>query len=291
MLTQLLAILAPIYICIGLGFLWYRIGRRYDTELVTQLITDVGAPCLVFSSLVGIEAGSDRMLVMVGATLAALSSFALVGALILRIAGLPATSFLAPLVFPNTGNMGLPVCLFAFGQEGLALAACFFATTAIAHFTVGQWLWSGRVSFTQLFRTPLSYAALAAAAVLGGDVEVPSWVLETTRLLGSFTIPLMQFTLGVTLARFAPGRLSRGASLSALRLGLGLGVGVGLAWLLGLTGVMRGVFILDCAMPVAVFNYMLAERYQRDAVDVAGLVVLSTLVSLVSLPLILAAVL
>jgi hypothetical protein len=187
--------------------------------------------------------------------------------------------------------MGLPVCLFAFGSEGLALGACFFATTAIAHFTVGQWLWSGRVSLTLIFRTPLAYAACAASWVLTAGLTVPDWVLETTRLLGSFTIPLMQFTLGVSLARFASGRLSRGLSLTALRLGMGLLVGVGLSMLLDLRGVMRGVFILDCAMPVAVFNYMLAERYQRDPVDVAGLVVLSTLVSLVSLPLILASVL
>lgn len=291
MVTHLLAILAPIYLCIGLGFLWSRLGRRYDTELVTQLITDVGAPCLVFSSLVGLDVGSGRMATMVGATLAALASFAVLGAAILRVARLPATSFLAPLVFPNTGNMGLPVCLFAFGDEGLALGACFFATTAIAHFTVGQWLWSGRVSLLQLFRTPLAWAAAAAAWVLWVEVALPGWVLETTRLLGSFTIPLMQFTLGVSLASFASGRLSRGLSLAALRLGMGLLVGLGLAEALDLRGVMRGVVILDCAMPVAVFNYMLAERYRRDPADVAGLVVLSTLVSLVSLPLILASVL
>jgi predicted permease len=286
--SQLLPILAPIYICIGLGFVWARLGRRYDTELVTRLITDVGAPCLVFTSLVELDADSDRMLAMVGATLAALASFAVLGAAFLRAAGLPATSFLAPLVFPNTGNMGLPVCLFAFGPEGLALGACFFATTAIVHFTVGQWLWSGRVSLAQLFRTPLAYGAVAAAVVLSTGAETPEWLLRTTRLLGSFTIPLMQLTLGVSLARFAAGRLSRGVLLSALRFGVGLGVGAGLAELLGLTGVARGVFIVDCTMPVAVFNYMLAERYQRDPADVAGLVVLSTLVSLVSLPLILA---
>ncbi len=287
MFEQLVPILAPVYVCVGVGFLWARLDRPYDTELVTQLITDVAAPCLVFSSLVALEMDRDRLLVMAGATLAALVSFAVIGAIALRVAGLPTRTYLAPLVFPNAGNMGLPVCLFAFGEEGLALGATFFAVAALTHFTVGQWLWSGRASLGQLLRTPLAYAAVLSGVVLFGDLPTPGWVIETTRLLGGFAIPLMQFTLGVSLARYLPSRLPRAVGLSTLRLSMGLAVGLGLSELLGLEGLMRSVLVLDCAMPVAVFNYMLAERYGRDPTDVAGLVVVSTLLALVTLPLIL----
>jgi predicted permease len=287
-LAELLSIVAPVYICAGLGYGWARLGRRYDTELVTELITDIGAPCLVFSSLVSIAVAPQAMAQMVWATLAALLCFAAIGAVVLRLAGLPHNSFLPPMVFGNTGNMGLPICLFAFGEEGLALGVCYFATTAISHFTAGQWLWSGRVSFTQLLRTPLAWSAVLAAGVLVSGASLPEWVHNTTGLIGDFTIPLMQFTLGVSLGQLELGRVPRGVALATLRLGMGFGVGVALAALLGLQGVSRGVFILDSAMPVAVFNYMLAERYGRTPGEVAGVVVLSTLISFATIPLILA---
>jgi len=287
-LVELVSIVAPVYVCVGLGFVWARLGRRYDTALITGLITDIGAPCLVFSSLVALDVDAERILTMVGATLLALTCFAVLGGGVLRFARVPLNSFLAPMVFPNTGNMGLPVCLFAFGPEGLALGACFFATTSLMHFTVGQWLWSGRASPGLLVRTPLAWSAALAGGVLWAHVEVPSWIVETTRIMGGFTIPLMQFTLGYSLARFTAGHARRSLALTALRLGMGVAVGVGLSRLLGLEGIARGVFILDCAMPVAIFNYMLAERYGRDPLDVAGVVMTSTLVSFVSLPLLLA---
>jgi len=287
-LIELLSIVAPIYITVGLGYGWARSGRRYDTELITELIMTVGAPCLVFSSLVRLEMAPSALAAMAGATLVALVGFAAVAGLILRAARLPLTSFVAPMVFANTGNMGLPVCLFAFGQEGLALGVCVYATCAISQYTLGLWLWSGEVSFRQLVRTPLTYGALFSVLVLASGVSVPVWIQRTTTLLGDFTIPLMQFTLGVTLGRLRLGGAPRIFVLSLLRIGMGFALGIGLGALLGLEGVTRGVFILQCAMPVAVLNYLLAEKYGRSPGDVASLVLLSTLISLVTLPLILA---
>jgi predicted permease len=287
-LVELLSIVAPIYITVGLGYGWARSGRRYDTELITELIMTVGAPCLVFSSLVRLEMAPSALAEMAGATLVALACFAAVAGLILRIARLPLTSFVAPMAFANTGNMGLPVCLFAFGQEGLALGVCVYATCAISQYTLGLWLWSGEVSLRQLARTPLAYGALFSVLAVASGVSVPEWIQQTTTLLGDFTIPLMQFTLGVTLGRLRLGRAPRIFALSGLRIGMGFALGIALSGLLGFEGVTRGVFILQCSMPVAVLNYLLAEKYNRSPADVASLVLLSTLMSLVALPLILA---
>lgn len=291
MLGELLSIVAPIYIAIGVGFAWARAGRRWDTDLITDLIMTVGAPCLVFSSLVGLEVEPAAMAQMAAAALAAFATLAALGALILRAFRIPLTSFLAPIVFPNAGNMGLPVCLFAFGQEGLALGVCFYAVAAVTQYTAGLWIWSGRISGRELVRTPLAWSAAIAAVMIAVGVPAPSWLSRTTEMLGGLTIPLMQFSLGVSLSRLRLGALPRTIGLSALRLLLGLGVGWGLANVFGLTGVARGVLILDCTMPVAVLNYLLAERYQRSPSEVASLVVMSTLISLLTLPLVLLAVL
>ena len=287
MLAQLLSIVLPVYLCAGLGYFWVRSGRRYDTAFVTDLVMMVGAPCLTFSSLIRVGLDLDRLLGMAGAVVLATSCLALLGAGALRLMGAPLSTFLAPISFGNTGNMGIPICYFAFGDEGLALGVCFYATTALLQFTVGQWFWSGRVSFSQLAREPLAFAALAALGVIAFDVAVPAWLLRTTRLLGDFTIPLMQLTLGVSLARLELARVPRSFVVACLKLGLGACVGYALAAGLGFEGVARGVLILDCAMPVAVINYMFAARYERSPTDVASAIVFSTLLSFLSVPILL----
>jgi len=287
-LSELAAIVAPIYVTIGLGYGWRRSGRAWDRALVTDLVMTIGAPCLVFSSLAAMDVDPRAMAEMALASLAALVALGVLAALVLRVAGLPATSFLAPIVFPNSGNMGLPVCLFAFGAEGLALAVCFFAVATFGQYSAGIWIWQGRISGGELLRTPLTWSVALAVAIVVFELPVPTWILRTTEMIGGLTIPLMQFSLGVSLVGLEVAKLPRSLALSLLRLGLGLAVGWALAVAFGLTGAARGVLILDCSMPVAVLNYLLAERYQRSPSEVASLVLLSTLISLVSLPLILA---
>lgn len=286
MVSELVAIVTPVYLIAGLGFGWARASRHYDSPFVTDLVMTVGAPCLVFSSLSRLEGNSDLLLTMVAATVAALLSFFVLGSVLLRLAGLSVSTFLGPLSFGNTGNMGLPLCLFAFGNEGLALGMCFFATTSIAHYTLGQWLWSGRVSLAEV-NTPLTWSVVAAVAALALDLPVPVWLSRTVDLLGGITIPLMQLSLGVSLARLSLADLPRTLALSLARLALGVGVGVAIAELFSLEGIARGVLILDCAMPAAVLNYMMAERYGRSPREIASVVVLSTLLSFLTLPLLL----
>ena len=288
MFEQLFAILAPVYLSIGVGFLWRRIGRPIDNQLIADLCMNLGAPCLVFSSLVALDVELSALARLAVIIPVAFVIFALVGFAGLRLSGLAPRSYLAPLIFPNTGNLGLPICLFAFGSEGLLYAIVIFAITSVVQFTVGQWIWSGKISFRQLARTPLVYAVFAGLMVIVTDAEVPAWLLRTTQSLGGITIPLMQFTLGVSLATLKVKRLPRSFALGGLRLGMGFAVGVGLASAFELTGVIRGVVILDCAMPAAVANYLFAEKFNRDPDEVAGVVVASTTMSLVALPLILA---
>jgi predicted permease len=287
----MLEIVAPVYLCAGLGWLWVRTGRPYDTALMTDLVMLVGAPCLTFSSLTGGEVRGAVLLEMMGGVFLATTTMALIAATLLRVLGLPLGTYLAPLTFGNTGNMGIPICYFAFGPEGLALAICFYATTAFLQFTAGQCMWSGRVSFSELVRAPLIWASLLAGGVLAADVEVPRWILRTTTLMGDFTIPIMQFTLGVSLARLELRSLPRSLGLASVKLTMGASVGAAVGWLLGFEGVAFGVMVLDCAMPVAVFNYMFASRYDRSPSEVASVIVLSTLLAFVMLPILLSLVL
>ncbi len=288
MIAQIAAILAPTAAATLVGWLWSRHGPGIDRRRTTDLIMLLGAPCLVFHGLVSAELDAAAMGEMAAASAAALLAFALVAAPILRLAHLELPTFLAPMVFGNAGNMGLPVCLFAFGPEGLALALVFFAVTSVVHFSLGIALWSGRISLAAIARTPLALAALLAVGVKLTDFPVPGWLLDTAGLLGGCAVPLMLLSLGAAIAELRVERLGRQAALAALRLGMGAGVGLGLSRLLGLEGVARGVLVLQAAMPVAVVNHLMAERYGRSPDDVAGVIVLSTLGSLLTFPLLLA---
>jgi len=284
---DLFAIIAPVFVCTALGWAWVRAGRSYDRELITILIADIGAPCLVFSRLVDLDVEPEAMAEMAMAALISVACFAVSGIVILRLARLPYHTFLCPLVFGNQGNMGLPVCLFAFGEEGLALAIAYFSVTVTLQFTAGISIWSGRLSLGELARTPLIYAVVLAAAVLVSGATVPAWIWNTTDILGGFAIPLMLVTLGAALAELRVARIGRSIVLAFCRLGIGFGVGVALAALLDLGGVARGVLVLQCAMPAAVFNYLFAQRYGRAPEEVASIVVVSTLLAFAGLPLLL----
>ncbi|WP_025898089.1 AEC family transporter [Sneathiella glossodoripedis] len=280
-------IIAPVFICAGLGFIWAKRGRDFHMETVTGLVTNIGAPMLIFSTLVQLESGLSKFLEFGFIALVSLLTFMVLGFIILKVMKLEYRDFLPALMFPNTGNMGVPLCLFAFGEEGLALSLAFFATYAILQFTLGVWLSSGSTSVTQLLKTPLLYAVLIALAVQTAEVPLPKWLVDTTDLLGGFTIPLMLMALGVSLANLSVQHLKVATQMSVIRLLMGFAVGVSLATLFGQEGAARGVIIIECTMPVAVFNYLFSLRYNRAPGEIAGSILISTALSFATMPLLL----
>ncbi len=280
----LLNIIAPVVVTAGIGFFWAKTGRAFHTETITLLVTNVGSPMLIFSTLMklNMELG-DFLEFAMFAALSALA-FCLIGLVVLLLFRLNVRDYLPGLMFPNTGNMGLPLCLFAFGEAGLALAIAVFTVFSTLQFTFGIWLSSGASSLAQLLRTPLIYAVLIGLGSKALGLSFPLWVINSTTLVGSLTIPLMLFALGVSLASLSVSHIRLATGLSILRLVMGFAVGYGLATLFGLEGVERGVLILECTMPVAVFNYLFSLRYERAHSHVAGMVLISTLLSFVTLP-------
>ena len=291
MLNQLLAVIAPILICAGLGFAWARRGHEYPVEFVTRAVMNIGAPCLIISAFNDADIDVGRLGAIAAAAVTVMAIMLAAGTLLLRILRLRTTTFLPSLLFANTGNMGLPLCLFAFGETGLALGLTVFLVVFSLHMSAGILLVAGHGRVYELLKQPVLWATAIALFLVLGNTELPVWLANTSRLLGGFTIPLMLLTLGVSLAdlKVEEWRHSLGFSLVRVLGGFFLGVGVAAAF--GLEGVERGVLILQSSMPVAVFNYLLAMRYGREPGEVAGMVVMSTLVSFALLPLIVAFVL
>ena len=291
MTNQLFAIIAPIFVCAALGYGWARTKRAWDTEFVTTLTYYVGTPCLVFSALTSTPLTASAFAAIAGAALTALGGFIVIGLAALALLGMPWRRYLPPLIFPNAGNMGLPLCLFTFGESGLALGIAYFTVTSVSNFTLGVWISSGVASAGQFLKTPLIYAVALALLAVVTSSEIPLWIANTTQLIGGLTIPLILITLGVSLAKLKVLNIRRAVGLSVFRLALGFGVGWSVAQLFGFGGAERGIVILQSAMPVAVFAYLFAQRYDNAAEDVAGTVVVSTALSFLTMPLLLLAVL
>ncbi len=284
MFSAIASILTPVFVCVCIGFCWVRGGKSYDTELITSLVTYFGTPCLLFYSLSAVQLASDTLLSMVLAAIFANVAFIIIGALVLAVFSLPQRVYLQALSFPNVGNVGLPLCYLAFDEEGLALAVTFFAIYVVFQMTVGAAFVAGSFSPKALVKMPIIPATILAAFFLFTGTRVPEWLYNTTKLIGDLTIPLMLFTLGVSLSRLKIQRLKKPVFLSLLRLGMGFGVGVALVSLMNLSGPAAGVVILQCSMPAAVFCYLFAQVYDQRPEEVAGIVVVSTLLGFTALP-------
>lgn len=287
MLSQLFAIIAPVFVCAVIGYVWARRKLPFDTAFTTILVSNVAFPCLIVSTLAKLDISPTAFSQMALAGAVTLVATGAVASATLWLARQPQSVYLPSLVFGNTGNVGLPLCLFAFGEEGLALGIIFFTVFLLFQFTAGIWVASGQASARVLLRTPLVWACLLGIALQLAGVKLPQWVDNTIGLIGNLAIPLMLLTLGISLGQFRVAAIGRGLAMSVGRLAIGLAVGLGVVWGLGLDGPARGVLILESTMPVAVLNYLFAARYDTRPEEVAGLVLVSTAISFATLPLLL----
>ena len=284
MLAEILSVVAPLFVCAGIGFVWGRLEKPFDAEMMTGLALHLGVPCLVFSTLTRLEIDPVAFGEMAGAYTLALVLFMALAAALTRLLRLEARAFIPALTFRNSGNLGLPVCLFAFGEAGLAYGIGCFVIAALSGLTVGRGIYAGSTVFEALFRNPIVYAIAVSLAFMIGGIEPPAWLANTVQIVSGMAIPLMVVSLGVALSKIRVVGIGRAAALSALELAVGFAVGVALADLFGLAGVARGVLILQCAMPVAVHNYVFAQVYRRSPETVAGMVVMSSLLACFTLP-------
>jgi len=287
-ILELLSVVAPVFIVALVGLAWARSGAHFDEVSISRLVLNVGIPCLVFHSLTSLDVPPAELARMAGLAAAVMSMFAVGGVAVLKAMKLPAHTYLGPLVFANSGNIGLPICLFAFGDAGLALGMAYFAVSSTCHVVLGGPLFAGSFSLRPFFRSPLTWAVVVTVGVVASGVTVPMWIARTTTLLGDIAIPLMLLTLGVSLSKMHPESLGRSMILSFVRLGLGVSAGLLLTTLLGVDGLTRKVLVLQASMPVGVLNYLFAHRYGRSPEQVASLVLVSTLLSVVSIPVLLA---
>lgn len=288
MFIALFNVLAPVFITLGIGYVWARFKLEIDPTFISRVVINIGSPALVFHGLTTMEAGGgDEFITLVLVAITIIAVLLAVNTVVLKLLDKPLQGWLHPLTFPNWGNLGLPLCMFAFGSEGLTLALAFYAVASVVQLTLGFLIAAGEWKPVLLMRMPMVYAIGAALAFMAAGVTPPLWLLNTTKLISGLMIPMMLLALGASLAQMQSGRRLETAGYVIYRFVLGLSLAVAVVWILDLEGTARGVVLIQGAMPIAVLNYLLAARFNRQPDFVASLVFLSTLLTLITIPLVL----
>lgn len=291
MILEILDIVAPVFLLALIGYVWRKRGLPFDVPFVSRLAMQVGVPALLFSVLSQMEIDPDAFRRLAGASLAFYAGVGVVSWGLIAASGLSRRAYLAPFIFGNTGNVGLPIALFAYGEAGLADAMVVFAVMAALSFTIGLWMVAGKGSFTEALTQPIFHAAILGLLFAWMGWEVPATLMRSLELTGQVAIPIMLMTLGVAVAQLNVRDVGRALTISVAKLGLCALAAASAAAVFELGPVATGVLVLQGIMPVAVTNYLLASRYNANPEAVAGLVVVSTLVSLAAIPAALAALL
>ena len=260
-----LEIVAPVFLLAAVGFVWVKMGIEYRTRFVTQMAMTLAVPCLVFTALQDTKIDPASLQALSLAAILAYAGVTIAAFAMVRLMGLSQRTYLAPITFGNTGNLGLPLALFAFGAEGLGYAVVVFAIMAIYSFTFGVWVVAGGGSPLKALKEPMVAATVLGALFLWQGWHTPPFLTNTLELIGQMAIPLMLITLGVALARLSPKSILLPTIVSAAKIGLCIAIAWGVGRWFALPPVAFGVLVVQISTPVAVTSYLLAEKYGADS--------------------------
>ena len=193
---------------------------------------------------------------------------------------------LPPFILPNTGNMGIPICLFAYGVSGMGIAAAISAVIVLLHFTLNIFLASKKFDVFIIIKSPSFYAILITVALLYFEIEAPTFVLNTVMLLGYAMIVLILMSLGIALTQLKVFSLNHSIISSIGRVIIGPIIGFIIIKIFNLSGFAAGVLLIQSSMPSAILTYLIASMYSpKEVIDsIASTVVVSTLMSIMTVP-------
>jgi predicted permease len=281
---HIIGIITPVMIVSALGYAYARL-RKPDMTWINRLSTDLLLPLLIYTSMASKAFDIRQFLPLIAGGLLVLLGSGLIAWGVARFFDYNPRAFVPSMMFSNVGNMGLPLTLLAFGQEALPAAIALFIVGNLSLFSLGIHLCAPDVGVKNILRGPMLWATVAGTISSLAGFALPEWLAFSTRMLGDTAIPLGLFTLGVGFAGFKVERWHVGIVGAALRPLAGLAVAWPLVHFLPLSPMLRGVLLLNAALPPAVMNYILAERYRQEPGLVAAIVVVGNAASIIFVPL------
>jgi predicted permease len=286
---KLFEVVFPVFFVVGIGYYLGKKNPKIDTKFITNFAANIGTPAMVIYAVTSTGINFEIFRDYFWYYLLAIICFSIVGIINLFLINTKdIIRELPPLIFPNTGNMGLPICLFAYGSQGLGVSASITSLIILMHFTVGVFLADRKFNLDVIIKNPPFYAIIFSAIVLFYEIDMPVFVINTTEWLMYATIFLILMSLGIALTRLKVFSLNKAVISSITRMFIGPLIGIGLIWFFDLEGFAAGVLLIQCSMPSAVLNYLVGSIYSpKKVVDsVASTIVVSTLMSFITIPIV-----
>lgn len=301
-ITVVFQTMLKLFLLLVLGFVLFKchIFDEYTNKKISALIVNVASPMLIISSIAGVE-GNDKNIVflMIGAGILMYIGFIILGKIINRIFPFPKKDwpvYECMVVFANTGFMGYPVLLDVFGQEAVFYASLihmafnfFVYTYAIMCLTKGDDS-EFKLNFKQLL-TPGIILIFVGIFIYLFDIQLPSVLMDTVNSIGSLTAPLSMMMIGSSLAVY-PIKDSftdwRSYVFAFVRLIIVPFVTMLVCRLLHINPYYANITIITNAMPVGSMVLMLATQYNANVKIVTRNIVVSTLLSVITIPIVVA---
>ncbi len=285
---KLFEVLFPVFFVVGIGYYLGKKNPKLDTSFITNFGANIGSPAIVFYSVATTGLTFEVFKSYFGYYLLAIIGFSIIGIIFLSTLKKDVVMELPPFILPNTGNMGLPICLFAYGSQGLGVAGAISSLIILFHFTLGVFLASKKFNFDIIIKSPSFYAVLISVLFLYFDIEAPNFAINTTMLLSYATIFLILMSLGIALTRLKVFSFKNALISSIGRVIIGPLIGLAIIKFFNLEGYAAGVLLIQCSMPSAVLTYLVGSLYSPKKIvdNIASMIVVSTLLSFVTIPVI-----
>ena len=285
---KLFEVLFPVFFMVGIGYFIGKKNPKLDTSFITNFAANVGSPAMVFYAITTTGVTFSMFIEYFWYSLIAIFAFALVGVIFLIFLKKEIIRELPPFVLPNVGNMGLPICLFAYGDLGLGIAATISSLVIFFHFTINVFLASKKFSLKLLLQSPPVYAIIISIIFIYYEIETPVFLVNTTMITAYTAIFLILMSLGIALTRLKVFSFKSAFISSICRVFIGPLIGLGIIKMFNLSGFAAGVFLIQCAMPSAVLTYLIGSMYSpKKIVDsIASMIVVSTIMSFITLPIV-----
>ena len=273
---KLIDVLLPVFFVIGIGYYLGKKDPNLNTTFITNFAGNVGTPAMIFYTITTTGVTLSVFIEYFIYALIIIAGFALVGLVFLFFLKKDVISELPPLILPNTGNMGIPICLFAYGTSGLGVASAIASVIILLHFTVGVLLAKKSFSLKILIKNMPIYGLIVALLFLYFEWDVPGYLENTTFLLTYATIFLVLMSLGIALTKLKVVSWTHASILGAVRVIIGPVIGFALIKFLNLTGFSAGVLLIQSSMPSAVLTYLVGSMYsEKKIVDNVASVIVS----------------
>lgn len=288
---RIVAIIFPVFSIVAVGYLYARYRRDTDMSSGNRVNMDIFIPALIFDTLSASDyALTDYLWLTFGGAVVVLGS-GLVAWPVARVMGYQWKTFVPPMMFNNSGNMGVPLMMLTFGSAALPAAILLFATENFLHFLLGQQMITQRWSLKSVLQNPMILATILGIGVAVAGVVIPEFLRLPIHMLGQVSIPLLLFSLGVRMISIDLKDWRIGAMAALICPLSGLLVGFLFLQIVPLAKEQASMLLLFCALPPAVLNFLVAERFNQEPQKVASIVLIANFASILVIPAVLWAIL